>query len=96
MFSHPFDFYACSVTSSFFLLITCIFFSDYGFQRKRVDEECTPIRLGDDLNDNTIPQDCPEGSFYNKTRGYDRLNIQFLSILYQSGVLNVFSVITFW
>ncbi|XP_022802072.1 uncharacterized protein LOC111339637 isoform X2 [Stylophora pistillata] len=50
------------------------FTCDYGFQRKNqnFDEECTPIK-SDDLNKELIPNDCPEGSFYNRSQGFRKI-----------------------
>jgi len=45
-----------------------LFSSDYGFERKRFDEECTPIK-SEDLNNDIIPENCPEGTNYNRTQG---------------------------
>ena len=44
-------------------------FSDYGFQKKVFDEECTPIRQGIDLDNQIIPDSCPEGTNYSRTQG---------------------------
>lgn len=43
-------------------------FSDYGFERKNIDEECTPIEK-EDLDNEIIPEDCPEGTNYSRTQG---------------------------
>ncbi|KAJ7373833.1 Sortilin- receptor [Desmophyllum pertusum] len=49
---------------------------DYGFQRKNFDEECTPID-NEDLDNEIIPDNCPEGVSYNRTQGSDHLNLLF-------------------
>ena len=43
--------------------------SDYGFERKSIEEECTPIRQGEDLDHQIIPNNCTEGVNYTRTRG---------------------------
>ena len=48
--------------------VLSILYSDYGFQRKNFDEECTPINA-DDLDNELIPDNCPEGTNYNRSRG---------------------------
>ena len=45
-----------------------LIFSDYGFERKHFDEECTPIK-SEDLDNDIIPENCPEGANYNRTQG---------------------------
>lgn len=49
------------------------FMCDFGFARKSLDQDCSLIP-GEDLNkDGIIPTNCPEGSFYNRTRGYRKI-----------------------
>ena len=50
--------------------VLSILYSDYGFQRKNFDEECTPINT-DDLDNELIPDNCPEGTNYSRSQGYE-------------------------
>lgn len=52
------------------LILNALIFSDYGFERKNFDEECTPIN-SEDLNNEIIPETCPEGSNYSRSQGWE-------------------------
>ncbi|KAL9980873.1 hypothetical protein ACROYT_G009512 [Oculina patagonica] len=45
---------------------------DYGFERKNIDEECTPIN-SEDLDNEIIPENCPEGTNYSRTQGFRKI-----------------------
>lgn len=43
-------------------------YSDFGFQRIEVDQDCT-ADTNEDLDRDLIPKPCPEGQLYNRSRG---------------------------